>query len=339
MTWMQSGGASAKPAGRTTRRQCWAASFVIVTVVFAVAGCVRGQPSETTTHGLTTQGSNAAMFEVTTTHPDYWRLFTLDRVDGMTWMPPGAKGVALSTPATLPGSPTSGPGSASTSDTFRILSGFDQDGALPIPPTASELDGPAGSISWDQGSNRVSVAGGASEGMEYTVHAASTVPTPEELDQTSAASSDGRWTELPADIDPRFRRIAERWTAGATSDYRKVLAIQERFQRDDFTYSTDVPAPHGFGEVLGFLTRSKVGFCEHYSLAMAVLLRSIGIPARIAVGFRVGTLQDDGSYLVHASDVHVWVEAKFAGYGWLPFEPESGATHPYARQAGTYLSP
>ena len=251
MTWMQSGGASAKPAGRTTRRHCWAASFVIVTVVFAVAGCVRGQPSETTTHGLTTQGSNAAMFEVTTTHPDYWRLFTLDRVDGMTWMPPGAKGVALSTPATLPGSPTSGPGSASTSDTFRILSGFDQDGALPIPPTASELDGPAGSISWDQGSNRVSVAGGASEGMEYTVHAASTVPTPEELDQTSAASSDGRWTELPADIDPRFRRIAERWTAGATSDYRKVLAIQERFQRDDFTYSTDVPAPHGFGEVSG----------------------------------------------------------------------------------------
>ena len=210
--------------------------------------------------------------------------------------------------------------------------------ALPIAPTASELDGPVGSISWDQLNNRVIVDGGASEGMEYTVRSASIVPTPEELDRTSAASSDGRWTELPADLDPRFERMAERWTAGAASDYRKVLAIQERFQLGDFAYSTDVPAPDGPGELLEFLTRSKVGFCQHYSSAMAVLVRSLGIPARIAVGFRVGTLQDDGSYLVRASDVHVWVEVRFAGYGWLPFEPEHGATHPYARE-GTYLNP
>src|SRR5262249_50223040 len=130
----------------------------------------------------------------------------------------------------------------------------------------------------------------------------------------------------------------KRWTAGAASDYRKVLAIQERFQLDDFAYSTDVPAPHGPGDLLDFLTRSKVGFCQHYAPAMAVLVRSLGIPARLAAGFRTGTLQSDGSYLVHASDIHVWVEVRFAGSGWLPFEPEHGATHPYA-QTGTYLDP
>jgi transglutaminase-like putative cysteine protease len=278
------------------------------------------------------------LFEVAASHPDYWRLFTLDRVDGTTWMPPASEGVALSTPVTLPGSRTSDPASSSSSDTFWILSDFDVQAALPIAPTASELDGPVGSISWDQLNNRVIVDGGASEGMEYTVRSASIVLTPEELDRTSAASPDGRWTELPADLDPRFKRMAERWTAGAASDYRKVLAIQERFQLGDFAYSTDVPSPDGPGELLEFLTRSKVGFCEHYSSAMAVLVRSLGIPARIAAGFRVGTLQDDGSYLVHASDVHVWVEVRFAGYGWLPFEPEHGATHPYARE-GTYLNP
>jgi transglutaminase-like putative cysteine protease len=315
------------------------ASFVIVTVVFATAGCVRGGPAqETTTDELTTQGASAALFEVATSHPDYWRLFTLDRVDGTTWMPAASEGVALSTPATLPGSPTSDPASASISHNFRILSDFDVWGALPIAPTASELDGPVGSISWDQLNTRVIVNGGASEGMEYTVRSAPIVPTPEELDRTSAASSDGRWTELPADLDPRFERMAERWTAGAASDYRKVLAIQERFQLGDFAYSTDVPPPDGPGELLEFLTRSKVGFCEHYSSAMAVLVRSLGIPARIAAGFRVGTLQDDGSYLVQGSDVHVWVEVRFAGYGWLPFEPEHGATHPYGRE-GTYLNP
>jgi len=314
-----------------------ATSFAIVTVVFATAGCVRGGTAlETTSDEQTNQGASA-LFEVATSHPDYWRLFTLDRVDGTTWVPPASEGVALSTPATLQSSTTSDTASASTNDTFRILSNFDAASALPVAPSASEIDGPVGSISWDQRNNRVMVDGGASEGTEYTVRAASTVPTPDELDRTSAASLDGRWTKLPADLDPRFERIAERWTAGATSDYRKVLAIQERFQLGDFTYSTDVPPPAGPKEVLDFLTRSKIGFCEHYSSAMAILVRSLGIPARIAAGFRVGTLQEDGTYLVYGSDVHVWVEVRFVGYGWLPFEPEHGATHPYAH-VGTYLN-
>lgn len=320
------------------RRERLAASFVIVTVVFAAAGCVRGRPAQEPTTDELTQGADAALFEVATSHPDYWRLFTLDRVDGTTWMPSASEGVALSTPATLPGSFTSDPASAPASHTFRILSDFDVEAALPIAPTAIQLDGSVGSISWDQLSTRVVVDGGADEGMEYTVRSASIVPTPAELDRTSAASSDGRWTELPADLGPRFERMAERWTTGAVSDYRKVLAIQERFQLDDFAYSTDVPTTRGPEALLEFLTRSKVGFCEHYSSAMAVLVRSLGIPARIAAGFRVGTLQNDGSYLVQRSDVHVWVEVRFAGYGWLPFEPEHGATHPYAR-VGTYLNP
>src|SRR5262245_14645579 len=165
------------------RRTHPAASFVIVMVVFAAAGCVGGGPARETTT------ASAALFEVATSHPDYWRLFTSDRFDGTTWMPPASEGVELSTPAILTGSPTSDPASVSTSDTFRILSDL-EGGALPIPPTASELDGPVGSISWDQLDNRVIVNGGASEGMEYTVRSASIVPTPEELDRTSAASSD-----------------------------------------------------------------------------------------------------------------------------------------------------
>ena len=320
------------------RRERLTASFVLMTVVLAATGCDRGGAKETTTGGPTTQGASAALFEVATSHPDYWRLVTLDRFDGTVWMPTASEGVALSPPATLSGPPTSHPASASTSSTFRILSDFDFKAALPIAPTAREVDGPVGAISWDQLDNRMFVVGGARAGMEYSVRSASVVPTPEELDRAPAASPNGRWTELPADLDPRFERLAERWTAGATSDYRKVLAIQERFQLGDFAYSTDVPAPDGPGDLLEFLTRSKVGFCEHYSSAMAVLVRSLGIPARIAAGFRVGTLQEDGSYLVRAADTHVWVEVRFAGYGWLPFEPEHGATHPYA-QPGTYLNP
>jgi hypothetical protein len=314
-------------------------AFVVVTVVLAATGCDRGSDRPTTAADLATEGAGAALFEVATSHPDYWRLFTLDRFDGTIWVPPRSEGTALSTPAILPGRSTSHPAaSASASHTFRILSDFSVGGALPIASTASTLDGQIGEISWDRRNTRVSVDGGATEGMEYTVRSASIVPTPEELDRTSAESSSPRWTALPADLDPRFEKIAERVTSGAASDYRKVLAIQERFQLADFTYSTGVPAATGSEDLLAFLTRSKVGFCYHYSSAMTALVRALGIPARIAGGFRVGTPQGDGSYLVRESDAHVWVEVRFAGYGWLPFEPEHGATHPYARE-GSYLNP
>jgi hypothetical protein len=314
------------------------ASFVVVAVVSAAAGCVRAGPArESIADEPATPGTGAALFEVATSHPDYWRLFTLDRFDGASWMPAVTEGVALSTPATLPGSPAAlDPAAPSASHTFRILGDLPM-AALPIAPNTRAIDGRVRSISWDQLSGQVMIDGGAGAGMEYTVRSEPIVPTPEELDRTSAASADGRWTELPTDLDPRFGRIAEQWTAGAASDYRKVLAIQERFQLGDFAYSTDVPAPDGPG-LLEFLMRSRVGFCTHYSSAMTVLVRSLGIPARIAGGFRVGTLQEDGSYLVRGSDTHVWVEVNFDGYGWLPFEPEHGATHPYARE-GTYLNP
>ena len=68
-------------------------------------------------------------------------------------------------------------------------------------------------------------------------------------------------------------------------------------------------------------------------------MRELGIPARIAVGYQAGTLQDDGTYLVQTKDAHAWVEVFFEGYGWLQFEPTPGhGTHPNA-EAGTYLNP
>ena len=91
--------------------------------------------------------------------------------------------------------------------------------------------------------------------------------------------------------------------------------------------------------MLNFLTQTKAGFCQQYATAMAVLVRELGLPARIAVGYQAGTLQDDGTYLVQSKDAHAWVEVFFEGYGWLQFEPTPGhGTHPNA-EPGTYLNP
>ncbi|MGH2540832.1 MAG: DUF4129 domain-containing transglutaminase family protein, partial [Actinomycetota bacterium] len=151
----------------------------------------------------------------------------------------------------------------------------------------------------------------------------------------------GDWTDLPGDevLEPQIGEIANDWTAGATSDYDKVLAIQRHFHSDGFHYSTDVDVDDSADALLAFLTQTKAGFCQQYATAMAVLVRELGIPARIAVGYQEGTLQDDGTYLVQTKDAHAWVEVFFEGYGWLQFEPTPGhGTHPNA-QAGTYLNP
>jgi hypothetical protein len=286
-----------------------------------------------------------SLFEVEADHAEYWRMFTLDRYDGMSWastnLDGSVGGVPVSTPATLPRSGGSPPGAETLNQTFRILSGFDGADALPMALAAEQIAGPIGDITWDPARSQAFIDGDLEAGMEYTVRSRIVVPTPEELDKVDhlAPRRYGQWTGLPADLDPRIREIAERWTADATSDYRKVLAIQQHFHNGDFVYSTDVQIADDADALLEFLTQTRAGFCQQYSNAMAVMVRALGLPARIGVGFRSGTQQEDGSYLVQTTDAHAWVEVLFPGYGWLQFEPEPGtAPHPHA-QAGTYLNP
>jgi transglutaminase-like putative cysteine protease len=297
-------------------------------------------------HAQLDEQAGRDLFEVQTPKGQYWRQYTLDVFDGKTWTtsdPEGSQvGQTLPTPVTLPQPPgyTSPADAESLNQTFRILSDFDMAHALPMAQTAEEIAGPIGDITWDPYRALAFIDGSLEGGMEYAVRSRIVVPTPEELDQVVflAPQAYGPWTRLPADLNPRIGLIAERWTADATSDYRKVLAIQQRFHGGGFVYSTDVEITDDADALLEFLTETRAGFCQQYTTAMAVMVRSLGLPARIAVGFRSGTQQDDGSYLVQTTDAHVWVEVLFPGYGWLQFEPEAGTTHPNA-QAGTYLNP
>jgi transglutaminase-like putative cysteine protease len=341
------------------------AAAIAVSVVACEAGDSGGgtKPNEAAPASAGTQGSPEpswlsgflssvtdeqavrSLFEVEAENREYWRILTLDGYDGERWtstnMGGSEGGLPLTVPAILPRSAGRPPARAETmNQTFRILSDFDSAGALPMAQTAEEIAGPIGDITWDPHRAQAFIDGGLEAGMEYTVRSRIVVPTPEELDRVGflASGAYGLWTELPADLDPRIGQIAERWTAGATSDYRKVLAIQQHFHGPSFVYSTDVEPADDADGLLEFLTQTRTGFCQQYSSAMAVMVRALGLPARIAVGYRSGTRQEDGSYLVQSDDAHVWVEVLFPGYGWLPFEPEAGSAHPNAL-AGTYLNP
>jgi transglutaminase-like putative cysteine protease len=127
-------------------------------------------------------------------------------------------------------------------------------------------------------------------------------------------------------------RDARRLTAGTTSPYAATVAI-ERWLRSDggFAYDERPPAPVRLPPLVDFLERSKLGYCQQFAGSMALMLRYVGIPARVAVGFTSGTWKN-GVWTVSDRDAHAWVEAWFAGYGWLTFDPTPGR----GRLAGTY---
>ncbi|HYZ46549.1 MAG TPA: transglutaminase domain-containing protein, partial [Actinomycetota bacterium] len=133
----------------------------------------------------------------------------------------------------------------------------------------------------------------------------------------------GRYLQLPAALPPRVGELARRITAGASNDLDRVLAI-ESYLRSNFRYSIDSPVPPpGRDAVDHFLFDAKVGFCEQFASATAVMLRTLGIPARVVAGYAVGRRNPfTGLYEVRASDAHSWVEVWFpGGLGWYEFDP------------------
>ena len=289
------------------------------------------------------------LFEVRTPDPQYLRMYTLDEFDGEGWRssdPTGSDGQTLTVPTVLP-QPSSyapPPDSQTQPYTFTVLTDFDASHALPMAQTPEQITaGDLGDVTWDPARGQAFVDGGLDAGLEYTVRSRVVVPTAEQLERVHNLTSlqYGQWTRLPGEdvLDPRIEQLAKAWTADAASDYEKVLAIQQHFHSDGFQYSTDVDVADDPDALLTFLTQTKAGFCQQYATAMAVLVRELGLPARVAVGYQAGTLQDDGRYLVQSDDAHAWVEVYFEGYGWLQFEPTPGhGTHPNA-DPGTYLNP
>jgi transglutaminase-like putative cysteine protease len=131
-----------------------------------------------------------------------------------------------------------------------------------------------------------------------------------------------RYVNLPVTITPRTKRLAETLAAPHSNPYDIARAV-EAYLRSTIAYNEQVDAPPSGAEPVDYvLFESQEGYCTYYATAMAVILRSQGIPARVAAGFAQGTY-DAGlaAYVVLESDAHAWVEVFFPGYGWVEFEP------------------
>src|SRR5579871_255077 len=126
--------------------------------------------------------------------------------------------------------------------------------------------------------------------------------------------------QLPI-LDARIARLAREVTAGASTDLERAR-ILERYLRTEFGYTLQLPSHEVADPVAYFLFTRKKGHCEYFASSLALMLRTLGIPSRLATGFQSGIFNPISDlWLLRASDAHSWVEAWIPGHGWTTFDP------------------
>jgi hypothetical protein len=129
-------------------------------------------------------------------------------------------------------------------------------------------------------------------------------------------------TYTQENLSERTRQLAREITDPYDNPYDKAQAIMRWLSVSGFEYSLTVPSSGGSEPVEMFLHETRSGHCELYASAMALLLRTIGIPTRVVSGYRGGEWSDrDQSYIIRQNMAHMWVEVYFIDYGWVTFDP------------------
>ena len=165
-------------------------------------------------------------------------------------------------------------------------------------------------------------------GESYTVSSLLSTASAKELRRTSADYPE--WVSGPnlyvGVRNPRLLNLALQIVneAGASHPYDRAKAI-EGWLRENIAYNESISAPPpGVDSVEWLLFDVREGYCTYYATSMIVMLRHLGIPARLAAGFSQGTYDSDlQQYVVREREAHTWVEVYFPGYGWIEFEPTS----------------
>ena len=288
----------------------------------------------------------AMQIRTTSTNVSYFRLAALDEFDGQRWK---FSDRDVDSKFDLRGGLTTPPGlnarTATRSDTYvvHVSPAFSSDW-LPVPyaPTAVEVGG-----QWRYDPHTLDIVTANDQenaaGRTYRVTSMQALPTFSELDTAGSAptSINSRYTDLPDSVPVQVREIADRVTAKGGSRFQRAVLLQDWFRFEGgFRYSLQVPSGNSGNDILAFLN-NRVGYCEQYAAAMALMARELGIPARVAVGFLnaspvkssadarsgapsvAGTQMRDYRYTF--ADMHAWPELYFEGAGWVRFEPTPAA--------------
>lgn len=249
-------------------------------------------------------------------HPTYLRTFTLEKWTedkGFGFGPVAADVTDFD--GAVPGAPAQG----SSAVTATVTPQNYRDKYLPIYADTTAVNGIGTGWSYDKSLGTV-FRTDPTVPKPYTVTVAQPTVTAAELRQENVQSG-GPLTQtgtLPAQVVSLAKSI----TAGTKNPFDAVDALLHYFTdpANGFTYSLSTPLGNSGSALVDFLT-DKRGYCEQYAAAMAIMVRSLGIPARVGIGFTQGAEQSDGTYEVTSTDAHAWVEVKFDKSGWVMFDP------------------
>lgn len=245
--------------------------------------------------------------------PQLWRAATFDSYDGTNWSRP-TSGVLEGGPAYQVANPV-GP-----TRQDRVLLREAANGSIWSPGRLVAVTAPGIRVPLVNELGDVELPGVRGS---YEVTSEEPVTDLGRLRATGGDTSEARWRSLPVDLPPRVTELARQVTAGTASHFDAAEAIAA-WLRSHATYRLDSPVPQpGQDAVDRFLFVDKTGFCEQFASAEVVLLRSLGIPARLVTGLAGGE-PADGGRLLRVKDSHAWVEVWVPGVGWVSSDPTAG---------------
>lgn len=285
-------------------------------------GSVRIDPLVSLVPQLINQ-SEAELFRVKADEPAYWRLLSLSRFDGTDWTDGSSELDAIPQSGLVPleMAPPSPGRTVTQRFTITGLGGS----KLPFAGFPLTVDPPEHALedlAVDPLTADVELDGELEESFQYSVTAIVPDATFEDLKRTEIGmvTTGSPYLEVP-ELSPEVEALAREWTRGAKTDIEKLAAIQGRLRA--FDYSLDVNGPTSTDYLEEFLLDTRIGYCQQFATAFALLSRYLGYPTRVAVGFLPGEtdLASPDTYVVSGSDTHAWPEVLFQGYGWVPFEP------------------
>lgn len=273
------------------------------------------------------------------TTPPYLQVYVLDRLGANEWSlaPPLVTTVLGQGPLpAVPGASTTVP-AVTVHETISLgpalNGGTRQVNYLPVPYAPRSVTVP-GDWRVDGKSLTLFTTDTQLAGLRYTVTSKDVDPSPQQLRQAGPPpAAEAGYLAVPAQFKT-LAPLARKVTSGQTSDYARAVALQQWFTAPgNFTYSLNAAEPRDASALITFLTRTKRGYCQQFSFAMAVMARLLGIPSRVVVGYTQGTYRGNGTWAVRSSDAHAWPELYFSGIGWLRFEPTPSGAAGRAGQA------
>jgi transglutaminase-like putative cysteine protease len=314
---------------------------------------------------LTWPRDGTTLLNVKSSQPLYWKAEVLDSFDGVRWLR-----VEQGHNGAVGGLPEHFRPRGKRWNYFEYNSRWDRHVRVTVrslhsdlivgPGTIYEVSGAGSTVTVDDGTT-LKLDAALEKGNSYTVSAYAPKPTAAQMRGAPAGYTFdmSRYTTLSLPNTPEMEmplrgqpfsgtnratstvahsayagvyRLARRITAGAPTAYDAVARVERYLQRHD---SYDERPPRRSLPLVAFLLRDHVGYCQQFSGAMALMLRMIGIPSRVAAGFSPGSYNSDtGEFRVRDLDAHSWVEVFFTGIGWVTFDPTPPAAPAQTQSSG-----